>query len=93
VACKINVDQLGRWLEVLPRRCVTSPVESDCEVKADSSLDVAETGDDEKTPENTGENGGSAWESNPPAARFTHGPTILKTVATTRCASTSLIQL
>ena len=34
-------------------------------------------------------NGGSAWESNPPTARFTYGSTVLKTAATTRCASTS----
>jgi len=35
------------------------------------------------------ENGGSAWESNPPATRITRRPTVLKTAATTRCASTS----
>jgi len=33
--------------------------------------------------------GGSAWESNPPAACSTYSPTVLKTAATTRCTSTS----
>ena len=32
---------------------------------------------------------GSAWESNPPAARFTYRTAVLKTEATTRCARTS----
>ena len=36
-------------------------------------------------------NGGSAWESNPPIARLTYDPTVLKTEATTRCASTSTL--
>src|SRR5215510_8175668 len=35
------------------------------------------------------ENGGSAWESNPPNAGLTGVPAVLKTVATTRCAGTS----
>ena len=33
--------------------------------------------------------GGSVWESNPLAIRFTCRPTVLKTAATTRCANTS----
>jgi integrase len=58
-------------------------------VNADSTRDAVETGEAETTPENAGKNGGSAWESNPPAARFTRDTAILKTVATTRCAGTS----
>ena len=34
-------------------------------------------------------NGGSAWESNPPERRLTQLPTVLKTAAATRRASTS----
>ena len=34
-------------------------------------------------------NGGSAWESNPPTACFTYGPTVLKTAAATRRTGTS----
>ncbi len=37
----------------------------------------------------SGRNGGSASESNRPAPSLTYGPTVLKTAATTRCASTS----
>ena len=36
--------------------------------------------------------GGSVWESNPLAIRFTCRPTVLKTAATTRCANTSCLQ-
>ena len=35
--------------------------------------------------------GGSVWESNPLAIRFTCRPTVLKTAATTRCANTSSV--
>ncbi len=59
-------------------------------VNADTPLDAVETGDGETTLEITVKNGGSAWESNPPVARLARDTAILKTVATTRCAGTSL---
>ena len=48
------------------------------------------TDDDYEVCANRGEeNGGSAWESNPPTARLSYGTAVLKTEATTRCAGTS----
>ena len=44
-----------------------------------------------KSDETSEKNGGSAWESNPPAVRPAHGTTVLKTAATTRCARTSAL--
>jgi len=61
-----------------------------CAVSGDRAVGNAER---KKTLENTGNSqeiiGGSAWESNPPDTRGTCVPTVLKTAATTRCASTS----
>ena len=62
-------------------------------VNAEKPADRAEIGEAQESSGNsdeTGEkNGGSAWESNPPATRVTRRPTVLKTAATTRCTSTS----
>jgi len=61
----------------------------DARRKALASNEVGRS--DAKPCENTQEkNGGSAWESNPPEPRLSQLPTVLKTGATTRCASTSV---
>ncbi len=62
-------------------------------LKVEDAARGPQTAESQDSPRKSGKprqkNGGSAWESNPPATRVTCGPAVLKTVATTRCASTS----